>query len=155
MDPDVTVRTGTQAANALADEIAVQAAPFWTLQRMLLFVALVGTLSTLLLVGVQRRRELGVLGAVGFSPLALGRMTLSEALAAGLAGAVLGAIGSLAGFEMLRNAAAVSVGVRPPFSFAPMSAVSAIALAAAIVAIGAALARVADCATADRGGDTR
>jgi putative ABC transport system permease protein len=139
IDPDANVMTGHEATNALADEIADQAAPFWTLQRLLLFVALVGTLSTLLLVGVQRRRELGVLGAVGFSPMALGRMTLTEALAAGFAGSVLGIIGSLAVFQVLRNASAVSIGVRTEYRFEPLSALAATALAAVVVAAGAAL----------------
>lgn len=139
LDPDLTVRTGAEMAITLSDEIADQASPFWMLQRVLLLVALVGTLSTLLLVGVQRRRELGVLGAVGFTPSALGRMTLSEALAACLAGSVLGALASLALFEVLRNASAVSIGVRSEYRIAPLSGVAATALAMVVVALGAAL----------------
>jgi putative ABC transport system permease protein len=139
LDPDLIVRTGAESAIALSDEIADQASPFWMLQRVLLLVALVGTLSTLLLVGVQRRRELGVLGAVGFTPSALGRMTLSEALAACLAGCLLGAIASLALFEVLRNASAVSVGVRSEYRVEPLSALLATVLALVVVAVGAAL----------------
>jgi putative ABC transport system permease protein len=139
LDPDLNVRTGAESAVALSDEIADQASPFWMLQRVLLLVALVGTLSTLLLVGVQRRRELGVLGAVGFTPTALGRMTLSEALAACLAGSLLGAIASLALFEVLRNASAVSIGVRSEYRVEPLSALAATALALVVVAVGAAL----------------
>jgi putative ABC transport system permease protein len=139
IDPDLYAMTGAQLSQQLADEIGMQVSPFWVLQRLLLFVALVGTLSTLLLVGVQRRRELGILGAVGFGPRALGRMTLAEALAAGAVGALLGAIGSSAVFETLRNAAAVSVGARPPFRFDPLSAVVAIAIALVVVAVGGAL----------------
>ncbi len=139
VDPDAYSMTSAQLSRRLADEVGEQVAPFWVLQRLLLFVALVGTLSTLLLVGVQRRRELGILGAVGFGPRALGQMTLSEAIASGGVGALLGALGSLAVFETLRNAAAVSVGARPPFRFDPMSAVVAIALALVVVAVGGAL----------------
>jgi putative ABC transport system permease protein len=139
LDPDAIVRTGAESADALADEIADQASPFWLLQRVLLLVALVGTLSTLLLVGVQRRRELGVLGAVGFAPAALGRMTITEALAACVAGSILGSIASLALFQVLRNASAVSIGVRSEYAIEPLSAVGATALALVVVAIGAAL----------------
>ncbi len=139
LDPDAVVRTNAEAADALSEEIAEQASPFWMLQRVLLLVALVGTLSTLLLVGVQRRRELGVLGAVGFTPSALGRMTLSEALVACAAGSVLGAVVSLALFEVLRNASAVSIGVRAAYRVEPLSAVAATALALVVVALGAAL----------------
>lgn len=139
LDVDAKVMTSRAAAIALADEVTKQGDPFWTLQRLMLFVALVATLSTLLLVGVQRRRELGILGAVGFGPIAVARMTVFEAVAAGLAGAGLGVIGSLAVFEVLRNAAGVSIGVRPDFSFNPMSGVSATLLATIVVIVGAAL----------------
>jgi putative ABC transport system permease protein len=139
LDPDVFALTPKEASDRLAEEVVEQGNAFWALQRTMLGVALVGTLSTLLLVGVQRRRELGILAAVGFSSRALGRMTLAEALAAGLAGSLLGILGSMVVFDVLRNAAAVSIGVRPAFTFAPMSALSATALAAVVVAIGAAL----------------
>lgn len=139
LDVDANVMTSQAAADALADEVTEQGDPFWTLQRLMLFVALVATLSTLLLVGVQRRRELGILGAVGFGPIAVARMTVLEAIAAGLAGSGLGVIGSLAVFEVLRNAAGVSIGVRPDFSFNPGAGVSATLLATVVVIIGAAL----------------
>jgi putative ABC transport system permease protein len=139
LDPDLYALTPEELAAKLSGEVAEQVTPFWALQRILLLVALVGTLSTLLLVGVQRRRELGVLGAVGFGPSALGRMTLVEGVASALAGAVLGALGSVAVFEALRNSAAVSIGSRPPFGADPPAAVVATALAVAVVALGGAL----------------
>jgi putative ABC transport system permease protein len=139
VDPDAFALSSFDLSTALADEIGEQVSPFWLMQRLMLFVALVGTLSTLLLVGVQRRRELGILGAVGFGPASLGRMTLLEAIAAGGIGALLGAIGSSAVFETLRNAAAVSVGARPPFRFEFSAAFSSIAIALVVVAIGGAL----------------
>ena len=138
LDPDLYAVTPDEMVSQLADEVASQAGPFWALQRMMLVVALVGTLSTLLLVGVQRRRELGVLGAVGFGPGALGRMTLTEGVATAFAGGLLGAVASLGLFEALRNASAVSVGARPPFVTDPMAAVTATGLALVVVVIGAA-----------------
>lgn len=139
IDPDMLVLTGDELAAEMAAEIGLQVEPFWIMQRMLLFVALVGTLSTLLLIGVQRRRELGILGAVGFRPASLGRMTLLEAIVAAAAGGVLGAIASTASFETLRNSAAASVGARPPFNYSLTSALSSIALGLVVAAIGAAL----------------
>lgn len=139
IDPDLYALSSSELAAAQAEEIGLQVEPFWGMQRLLLAVALVGTLSTLLLVGVQRRRELGILGAVGFGPGALGGMTLLEALVAGAVGSVLGAIGSTAAFETLRNAAAVSVGARPPFHFEFGPAVSSVLLALVVVSVGAAL----------------
>jgi putative ABC transport system permease protein len=139
LDPDLFAMTAEETTNRLADEVGEQGEAFWILQRTLLFVALVGTLSTLLLAGIQRRREIGVLGAVGFTSIAIGRMTIAEALAAGSAGSLLGIIGSLAVFEVLRNAASVAIGVRPKFSFDPPSAVTGTLVAAVVVVLGAAL----------------
>jgi putative ABC transport system permease protein len=139
IDPDLYTLTPGEVTRRMAEEVALQVTPFWVMQRTLLFVVLVATLSTLLIVGVQRRRELGILGAVGFSPGGLGRLTVTEALVAGGAGALLGTIGAGAVFETLRNAAAVSVGARPPFTLDPMSAVVAIALGLAVVTVGSLL----------------
>jgi putative ABC transport system permease protein len=137
LDADLYALTPQQASARLADEVGDQVTPFWTLQRLLLFVALLATLTTLLLVGVQRRRELGVLGAVGFSPSSLGRMTVAEALTGGLTGSVLGIVASFAMFEAIRNAAGVSIGASPPWAFSPTSAVVSTALALIVVAVGA------------------
>jgi putative ABC transport system permease protein len=139
LDPDLYALTPDEMVAQLSDEVAAQAGPFWALQRMMLFVALVGTLSTLLLVGMQRRRELGILGAVGFGPSALGRMTLTEGVATALAGSLVGVVGSFALFEALRNASATSVGARPPFAVDPVGAAVATGLAVVVVVVGSAL----------------
>jgi putative ABC transport system permease protein len=139
LDPALYALTPMQAAQQLADEVGDQVTPFWTLQRLLLFVALVATLSTLLLVGVQRKRELGVLGAIGFSPGALARMTIGEALIAGVVGAVLGVVASFGIFEALRNVAGVSIGSSPPWAFDGRSPIVATALALVVVTVGASL----------------
>ena len=136
LDPDLYALTPREASLKLADEVGEQVTPFWMLQRLLLFVALIATLSTLLLVGVQRRREFGVLGAVGFGPASLGRLTLTEALVGGAAGAFLGWIASFGLFETLRNVSAVAIGASPPFKFDARSALLSTALALVIVAIG-------------------
>ncbi len=139
LDPNLYVLTQDEIVERLTDEIGEQVTPFWALQRVLLLAALIGTLSTLLLVGVQRRRELGVLGAVGFGPFALGRITLSEGVAAAAAGAVVGALGSVVAFEALRNVAALTIGAKPPFAADPGAAVVSTALALATVAVGCVL----------------
>jgi len=136
LDPDLYALTPEQYSARLAYEIGTQVTPFWTFQRILLLVALVATLSTLLLVGVQRRRELGILGAVGFGPRGLARMTIGEAAGAALAGGVLGVVSSLGLFEAFRNVAVATVGTRAPFTFAFPTAVVAVALAVVVVAIG-------------------
>ncbi|MGH2759421.1 MAG: ABC transporter permease [Actinomycetota bacterium] len=136
LDPDLYALPPDRFAVRLADEIQQQVTPFWSLQRVLLLVALIAALSTLLLIGVQRRRELGVLGAVGFGPGGLARMTIGEASAAALAGGVLSALGSIGLLEAFRNVAQATVGVRPPFHYEIPSAVIAVVLAVFVVSIG-------------------
>jgi putative ABC transport system permease protein len=98
--PDAEVRILSPQAIAAesSDSVARQLAPFWTLQRGLLAVSFVAVLSTLVLVGIQRRRELAMLGAVGMEPAVLARMVLAEAGLVGLCGIGLTAT---AGFVML------------------------------------------------------
>jgi len=72
--------------------ISGQLAPFLVLQRALLLVSFISVLSTLLLVGIQRRREFGLLGAVGMTPRELFGMVVTEALAVGLVAVVEGTI---------------------------------------------------------------
>lgn len=139
LDPDLYALTPVEAAERLAGEVGEQVTPFWMLQRLLLFVALIATLSTLLLVGVQRRREFGILGATGFGPGSLARLTITEALIAGAIGAILGGVASLGLFEVLRNVSAVALGRRPPFTFDVPSALYSSAIALVIVAIGGVL----------------
>ena len=136
IDPDLYALTPSVLSARLADAIDDQVAPFWVVQRLLLFVALVATLSTLLLVGVQRQRELGVLGAVGFSPSGLARMTVAEAVATALAGALLGAIAGVGLFEVVRNAGVAAIGFPAPFRFDVVSTAASSALAIVIVVAG-------------------
>jgi putative ABC transport system permease protein len=97
-DTEVRILSPTALAAESSDSVARQLAPFWTLQRGLLAVSFVAVLSTLVLVGIQRRRELAMLGAVGMEPAVLARMVLAEAGLVGLCGIALTAT---AGFVML------------------------------------------------------
>jgi putative ABC transport system permease protein len=90
--------TPRQAADSAAANVGGQLAAFWTLQRGLLVVSFVAVLSTLLLVGIQRRREMGLLGAVGMEPRMLSRMVVAEA---GIVGLVAMAFTAPAGFVLL------------------------------------------------------
>jgi putative ABC transport system permease protein len=136
LDPDLSALTPEEYSAQLAAEISTQVTPFWTLQRALLFVTLVATLSTLLLVGIQRRREMGILGAVGFGPGRLAGLTVGEAVGAGLAGALLGLVAGLGLIEVFRNVAFAAIGARMPFRFETPSAVTAVVLALVVVAFG-------------------
>jgi putative ABC transport system permease protein len=117
LDRDLTVDTAAQLTARISKAIGQQLTPFDALQRSLLLVAFVAVLSTLLLVGVQRRRELGLLAAVGMEPVQLGRMTLAEGVAAGVIGIGLslgGAIIITVGFYWVLP---ILIGFRDPLRF--------------------------------------
>jgi putative ABC transport system permease protein len=94
--PDVEARTVQARADEVVSDVTEQISPFVALQRGLLVVALVATLSTLLLAAVQRRREFAVLTALGMAPEGLGRMVLVEAGLVGLVGTVVGTVAGMA-----------------------------------------------------------
>jgi putative ABC transport system permease protein len=84
--PGLIVEDPAEFSSDISSSVNDQLAPFTALQRALLLVAFVAVLSTLLLVGVQRRRELGLLAAVGMEPSQLAGMTVAEGATAGLIG---------------------------------------------------------------------
>ena len=135
--PDLIVQTPNEFLDGLANSVKQMMAPFWTLQKALLLVALVATLSTLLLVGVQRRRELGALAALGLSPRALASMTVVEAVLVGLAGCALGIGGGIvAGLGMLADSIFI-MGASASFHFDPPGTAGYAAIALLVVVIGA------------------
>ncbi|HVV77829.1 MAG TPA: FtsX-like permease family protein [Mycobacteriales bacterium] len=136
--PGLIVEDPSQFSTDVASSVNDQLAPFTAMQRGLLFVAFVAVLSTLLLVGVQRRRELGLLAAVGMEPAQLARMTLAEGISAGVIGLALAFVGSLIiefGFYLVLP---IIIGFKDPLrfdfvSFFVWSAVSLALVAAASV----------------------
>ena len=106
--PDQTV------ADAVGD-IKYTMLPFWTLQRGLLGVSFVAVLSTLLLAGVQRRREMGMLAAVGMTPPRLAQMVLAEAGIVGIVGVALGTLGGIVTLWAMLQVAPLVVGFSNPF----------------------------------------
>jgi ABC-type antimicrobial peptide transport system permease subunit len=87
---------------------------FWILQRVLLIIAFLSCAATLLLVGMQRRREQGVLGAVGLGPRGRAKMTMFVGVAVGVAGSALGLVLSLGLTGCLLLIAGVLFGANPP-----------------------------------------
>lgn len=136
IDPGLHVLTAEQYTAQLADEVERFLAPFWTLQRLLLVVALVATTSTMLLVGVQRRRELGVLASVGLGPRRLGRMTIVEGGILGAVGSCLGVLAGLGITVVLTEVAGVLFGVQPPLRIDPLAAGVYAALGVGVVVVG-------------------
>ena len=136
LDAKLQVLTAPQLANKIADGVSQQLASFWALQRGLLVMAFVAVLSTFLLVGIQRQRELGLLAAVGMQPSELARMVLVEAVLVTIAGAVLGLAVSVVGYCALLLITPVIIGFRDPFALDLGSAVfySGVALVVALLA---------------------
>lgn len=131
------VRDAEQLADELAVEFRAFADPFLALQRAVLIVGFVATLSTLLLAAVQRRRELATLAAVGMPPADLARTTLAEA---GILAIVATAIGAAAGVVAFVGwlFASPSVTGLPMAFVLPWHTVPAVGLVVLLVAVGGA-----------------
>ncbi len=96
--------------------ISSQLAPFTVLQRALLLVSFISVLSTLLLVGIQRRREFGLLGAVGMTPRELFRMVMAEGLTVSVVAVVLGAAFGFGVLDIMLNVTPLLVGYVDTYS---------------------------------------
>lgn len=137
-DTRVEVLSPREVAERSARSVARDLAPFQALQRGLTAVAFVAVLSTLLLVGVQRRREMAILGAVGAEPGALGRVVLTEAALVAVLALGLSATGGLVMLWALHRVAPLLIGWSTPlapdwWSLLAWGAVSlGVALAAAL-----------------------
>lgn len=116
LDESVVVYTPSEAADESSDEVDAQLAPFRTLQRGLLAVSFVAVLSTLLLVGVQRQREFGLLGALGGEPGMLGRLVVAEGAAVALVAIALGVVGGLVMLLAVVLVAPLLIGFATPFA---------------------------------------
>lgn len=117
--------------------ISSQLAPFLVLQRALLLVSFISVLSTLLLVGVQRRREFGLLAAVGMTPKELFRMVVAEALVVGVVAAALGSVVGFLSLATLLDVTPLVAGYHDTYApdllslavYAPIAVVVAVAAA--------------------------
>lgn len=86
-DSALRVETAQDVADRFAGQVVGQMAPFRALQGGLTVLAFVAVLSTLLLVGVQRQREFGLLAATGMTPRSTFVMVVWEAAIVGVIGA--------------------------------------------------------------------
>lgn len=114
--PVTAVDTAGYAAE-IAGAIGRYLDPLNTLKYGLLAIAFVSVLSTLLLVGIRRRREVALLQALGATRMRVFTVTTVEAVIAGAAGALLGAVLAVPVIEAVRRAAIVNVGLVTPTVF--------------------------------------
>jgi putative ABC transport system permease protein len=119
-------------AKAIRDQLSTLDA----IQRGLLVMSFVAVLSSLLLVGIQRQRELGMLAAVGMTPHELRRMVLWEAALVAVLGVLATGVAASAQYWALNAIVPVIIGYRDPLVIDPGSFVvySLIAVATAVLA---------------------
>jgi putative ABC transport system permease protein len=110
--------------------------PLNTLKYGLLAIAFVSVSSTLVLVGIRRRREIALIQALGATRSKVFAITTYEAIVASATGALFSAALSIAIIEAVRRAAIVDVGSVTPFIFPLSEAIryAALATMAAILA---------------------
>jgi putative ABC transport system permease protein len=111
----LSVNTPSDLIAQAQDNVRYTMLPFWTLQQGLLVVSFVAVLSTLLLIGVQRRREMGMLAAVGMTPWRLGQMVVAEAAVVGVVSVGLGVLGGIVTLWALLQTAPLVIGFSNPF----------------------------------------
>ena len=104
-------------ASDIATSIGRYLTPLNTLKFGLLAIAFVSVLSTLLLVGMRRKREVALIQALGATRLRVFSITTIEAVIAGAAGGLFGGVLSIAISEAVRRAAVVNVGLVTPLVF--------------------------------------
>ncbi|MHB8289923.1 MAG: ABC transporter permease [Acidimicrobiales bacterium] len=115
--PGLQVLTATQVLSLASSIAAAQLAPFWALQHALILVAFIAVLSTMLLVGIERQKEMAMLTAVGMSPAGLFTMVTSEAGGVGLIGATLGVALGFPGMLALIEITPIFIGYANPLRF--------------------------------------
>jgi putative ABC transport system permease protein len=138
LDPELRTRGSAEVADDIARQVDDQFASFRVMQRALLAVLFVAVLSSLLLAGVHRRRELGLLGAVGAAPRDLGRLLVVEG---GVVAVVAVAIAAVMGPAMqwaMQQLAPFIIGFRNPLTF-DWQALAAVSAVAVVVAVGGAV----------------
>lgn len=92
LPPEVNVYSGAEALDGASSSIAQAGSLAVALQWIVSLVAAVALLNTLMLSVLERRRELGVLRAMGARRGTLGRTILGEAIAVGIVGGIMGLV---------------------------------------------------------------
>lgn len=117
IDPDLRALTEDGLREDFERSIGGFVTPFIALQRGMFVVGLIAVTSTLLLVGVQRRREHGLLLAVGMAPAGLGRMVLAEAGLVGVVASIVGTVAGIGTYIAMMWVSPLFTGLTAPFRF--------------------------------------
>ncbi|GAB2662300.1 ABC transporter permease [Nocardia goodfellowii] len=134
LGPDAKLSTGEDAYRFSLFNID-QAGVFAVgLQWIVALLAAFAVMNTLLLAVVQRRREIGVLRAMGASRRLVARLVVIEAVAVGLVGGAMGVLGGEAVHLLAVRVLAVLTGIDVRYALNPA------ALWSAVIALGVCLA---------------
>lgn len=137
LDPELRTRGMATVADDIADEVDAQFASFRVMQQALMAVLFVAVLSSLLLAAVQRRRELGLLAAVGADPPGLARTLLVEAGLVASLGVLLSLVAGPVTMFGINQVLPFMVGFRNPLVLEWGSLLLAGTLAVAVALLGA------------------
>jgi putative ABC transport system permease protein len=137
--PNILVFDPDELVAELTHDFQGFTAPFEVLARGLLVVAFIATASTLLLAGVKRRAEHGLLAAVGMPPGDLGRMVLVEAGLFGVLGTACGFVSGALSLWAFSTASTTMTGLYIPFQLSVAPLLTSGLVATAFVLAGAAL----------------
>jgi putative ABC transport system permease protein len=136
LDPGLIVEGRDQVLRRNAAAVKDQLSTLDAIQRGLLVMSFVAVLSTLLLVGIQRTKEFGMLAAVGMTPRELRRMVLWEAAIVAVLGVLVTGVAASAQYWALNAIVPVIIGYRDPLIVDPgaFAVYGAIAVATAVAA---------------------
>ena len=119
LEPKLFIEGHQAVIDRNAKAVADQLSTFDAIQRGLMAMSFVAVLSTLLLVGIQRSKEFGMLAAVGMTPRELRRMVLTEAGIVALLGVLVTGVVALAMYWALNSIVPVIIGYRDPYVIDP------------------------------------
>lgn len=142
-DQSVKVQTAAAWIGQGNTKVAEVANLFYALDALAVFIAFVGVTNTMALAVRERRRELGILRAVGTLPQQLGRMISVEAAVLAAYGTVVGTIlGALGTWAMVKSSTSSDLSrFQLPAGQLGLIAGAAILVAVALTAIPARIAR--------------
>jgi putative ABC transport system permease protein len=117
-------------------QVKVTRALVWMVSAIALVIGVISMLNTMVMSVLERTQEIGILRAVGWPRGRVVRMVLGEAVALGVAAAVLGTAGAVLGIHALTRFPQVSGFIEP--GIAPVVIVQGLGIAALIGLIGGA-----------------
>ena len=132
----VAVQTGDEYFGDVHAAVLQNTAAFVALQWVVVLAASLAVFNTLVISVVERRRELGILRAIGTNRKTLVRSVVSEALAVGVGGTVLGVLGGFVLSVLGTGGLARATGTPLHFAFSIVPVLFAVASGIIVSVLG-------------------